>query len=86
MLKFKDFSRPLSVFRVLFKANLIFKRLFKTALYIQELSSLWEPCLDILDAAFHVNPDQTALGVGLCVGSLFGNGVLVTFLVLQSSC
>ena len=25
MVKFKDFSRPLSVFQVLFKANLIFK-------------------------------------------------------------
>ena len=31
MVKFKDFSRPLSVFQVLFKANLI----FKTFLYIQ---------------------------------------------------
>ena len=33
MVKFKDFSRPLSVFPVLFKANL----LFKTVLYIQVL-------------------------------------------------
>ena len=29
MVKFKDFSRPLSVFEVLFKTNLIFKDFFK---------------------------------------------------------
>ena len=36
MVKFKDFSRPLSVFQVFFKANFIFKD-FKTVLYIQVL-------------------------------------------------
>ena len=35
MVKFKDFSRPLSVFQVLFKAN--FHGIFKTVLYIQVL-------------------------------------------------
>ena len=33
MVKFEEFTRPLSVFQVLFKANLI----FKTVLYIQVL-------------------------------------------------
>ena len=33
--KFKDVPRPLSVFPVLFKANLIFKDFYKTVLYIQ---------------------------------------------------
>ena len=37
MVKFKDFSRPLSVFQVLFKANFIFKDFSKTVLYIQVL-------------------------------------------------
>ena len=36
MVKFNDFSRPMSVFPVLFTANLIFKG-FKTVLYIQVL-------------------------------------------------
>ena len=40
MVKFKDFSRPLSVFQVLFKANSI----FKAVLCIQVLSSLCETC------------------------------------------
>ena len=38
MVKVQDFSRPLSVFQVLFKANLI----FKTVLYIQVLSSTFQ--------------------------------------------
>ena len=47
MVKFKDdFSRPLSVFQVLFKANFI----FKTVLYIQVLfkpvRTLRHDCLD----------------------------------------
>ena len=37
MVKFKDFSRPLSVFQVLFKAKCIFNDFFKTVLYIQVL-------------------------------------------------
>ena len=37
MVKFKDFSRPLSVFQVLFKTNLIFQGLFKTVLYFKVL-------------------------------------------------
>ena len=43
MVKFKDFSRPLSVYQVLFKANFIFQGPYKTVLYIQVLSSLCEP-------------------------------------------
>ena len=35
--KFKDFSWPLSVFQVLFKADLVFQGVFKTVLYIQVL-------------------------------------------------
>ena len=35
MVKFKDFSRPLSVFHVLFKANFIFK----------DFSRWYEPCI-----------------------------------------
>ena len=37
MVNFKDLSRPLSVFQVLFKTNLYFQGLFKTVLYIQVL-------------------------------------------------
>ena len=37
MVKFADFSRPLCVFPVLFKADLIFKDLFKIVMYIQVL-------------------------------------------------
>ena len=35
MVKFKDFSRPLGVFQVLFKPNLKTKQILKTVLYIQ---------------------------------------------------
>ena len=41
--KEKDFSRPMSNFPVLFKADLIFKDFSKNNNYIQILSSLWEP-------------------------------------------
>ena len=44
MVKFKDFSRPLSVFQVLFKANLIFQGVFKTVLLFKFFSSLCEVC------------------------------------------
>ena len=44
MVKFKDFSRPLSVFQVLFKANLIFKDFSRQSCIFKYLSSLCEPC------------------------------------------
>ena len=44
MVKFKDFSRPLSVFQVLFKANLIFKDFSRQSCIFMYFSSLWEPC------------------------------------------
>ena len=37
MVKFKDFSKPLSIFPVVFKPKLIFKDFSKTVLYIQVL-------------------------------------------------
>ena len=43
MVRFKDFSRLLSVFQVLFKAKLIFKDFSKTVLYIQVLLKPCEP-------------------------------------------
>ena len=47
MVKFKDFSRPLSVFQVLFKANLIFKDFSRLSSIFKYFSSLCEPCIDI---------------------------------------
>ena len=47
MVKFKDFSRPLSVFQVLFKANLI----FKTVLYIQVLVKPVRTLVKTVDAS-----------------------------------
>ena len=44
MVKFKDFSRPLNVFQVLFKANLIFKDSSRQACIFKYFSSLCEPC------------------------------------------
>ena len=44
MVKFKDFSRPLSVFQVLFKANFIFKDFTRQACIFKYFSSLCEPC------------------------------------------
>ena len=41
---FKDFSRPLSVFQVLFKANLIFKDFSRQSCIFKYFSSLCEPC------------------------------------------
>ena len=46
MVKFKDFSRPLSVFQVLFKANFIFKDFSRQFVY----SSTFQAC---------ANPDPT---------------------------
>ena len=42
--KFKDFSRPLSVFQVLFKASLIFKDFSRQFCIFKDFSSLCEPC------------------------------------------
>ena len=42
MVKFKDFSRPLSVFQVLFKANLIFKDFQDISVY----SSNFQVCVN----------------------------------------
>ena len=44
MVKFKDFSRPLSVFPVLFKANLIFKDFSRQSYIFKYFSSLCQPC------------------------------------------
>ena len=44
MVKFKDVSRPLSVFQVLFKANLIFKDFSRQSCIFKYFSSLCEPC------------------------------------------
>ena len=43
MVKFKDFSRPLSVFQVLFKANLIFKDFQDSPVY----SSTFQACAKV---------------------------------------
>ena len=45
MIKFKDFARPLSVFQVLFKVNLIFKDFSRQSCILKYFSSLCEPCL-----------------------------------------
>ena len=44
MVKFKDFSRPLSVIHVLFKANLIFNDFSRHSCIFKYFSSLCEPC------------------------------------------
>ena len=44
MVKFKDISRPLSVFQVLFKAILIFKDFLRLSCLFKDFSSLCEPC------------------------------------------
>ena len=44
MVKFKDFSRPLSVFQVLFKANVIFKDFSRQSCIVKYFSSMCEPC------------------------------------------
>ena len=46
MVKFKDFSRPLSVFQVLIKANFIFKDFSRQSCIFKYFSSLWEPCFN----------------------------------------
>ena len=43
MVKFKDFSRPLSVFPVLFKTNLIFKNFSRQSCIFKYFTSLCEP-------------------------------------------
>ena len=42
--KFKDFSRPLSVFQVIFKANFIFKDFSRQYCIFKDFSSLCKPC------------------------------------------
>ena len=44
MVKFKDFSRPLSVFQVLFEANLVFKDFSRQSCIFKYFSSLCQPC------------------------------------------
>ena len=44
MVKIKDFSRPLSVFQVLFKTNLIFKDFSRQSCIFKYFSSLCKPC------------------------------------------
>ena len=45
MEEFKDFSRPLSYFPVLFKADLIFKDFSRKPSKFKYFSSLCEPCI-----------------------------------------
>ena len=58
MVKFKDFSRPLSVFQVLFKANLIFKDLQDSPVYSSTfqactvLAQHWPHKLNTIERAF----------------------------------
>ena len=44
MVKFKDFSRPLSAFQVLFKATLIFNDFSRQSCIFKYFSSLCETC------------------------------------------
>ena len=46
--EFKDYSRPLSDFPVLFKADLIFKDFSRKPSKFKYFSSLWEPCIMII--------------------------------------
>ena len=58
MVKFKDFSRPMSVFPVLFKANLIFKT-FQNKFNFQDspvYSSTFQACVN---PVFSYSPIQT---------------------------
>ena len=48
MVKLKDFSRPLSVFLVLFKANLNFKDFSRQSCTFKYFSSLCKPCMMVL--------------------------------------
>ena len=49
MVKFKDFSRPYSVFQVPFMADLIFKDFSRQPCIFKYFSSLCEPCGRVLD-------------------------------------
>ena len=51
MVKFKDFIRPLSVFQVLFKANLIFKDFSDSPVY----SSTFQACANPVEWSFSYN-------------------------------
>ena len=44
MVKYKEFSRHLSVFQVLFKANLNFKVFSRQSLILKDFSSMWDSC------------------------------------------
>ena len=44
MVKFKNFSGPLSVFQVLFKANFIFKDFSRQSCIFKYFSSMCKPC------------------------------------------
>ena len=56
MVNFKDFSRPLSVFQVLFKANLIFKDFSRQSCIFKYFSSLCEPWFNIPPPAKETGP------------------------------
>ena len=53
MVKLKDFSRPLSVFQVLFKAKFIFKDFSRQSCIFKYFSSLWELCIPYLEEKKH---------------------------------
>ena len=50
MVKFKDFSRPLTVFQVLIKANFIFKDFSRQSCKFEYFSSLNEPYIPNIQA------------------------------------
>ena len=71
LLKFKDFSRPLSVFHVLFKANLIFKDFSRQSCIFKYFSSLCEPWYKIVclvhNIPVHISLAYQSLYLKYCV-------------------
>ena len=61
MVKFKDFSRPLSAFKVFFKANLIFRTFQDCPVY----SSTFQACANPVT----VSKDNGAVNSGLVITS-----------------
>ena len=55
LVEFKDFSRPLSDFPVLFKADLIFNDFSSNPYKFKYFSSPWEPCKPILHNVFCIS-------------------------------
>ena len=62
MVKFKDFSRPLSVFQVLFKANLVFKDFSDSPVYTSTFQACANPefAIHSMECRIAKVADQTA--------------------------